>query len=147
MKMKLFFSSALFAIMMCFSIQSSAQTGIGWNDTMMVFNEPLKFISGGNFIGAGIGFKFKAGSELSKATMVQAKKLSVPSSVRISTKPVVLRHNGKCYMFKCDPACSNCKLVWWDRNGDGEVQPRRELRCVKAKGQTGKISVTKIPCQ
>jgi len=149
MKTKLFFSSALFALMMCFCIQSQAQTAKIFNDTLLVFKTPLEFTSGANIIGAGIGgvgLEFKAGSGLSTISLAKAKKLVLPRTVRTSTKPIVLRHEGTCYMFSCDPACGSCQLVWWDRNGDGKVQPRRELRCVNAKGEAGKVSLKKTRC-
>ncbi|MEL7533228.1 MAG: hypothetical protein AAFN10_18090 [Bacteroidota bacterium] len=147
MKTKWFFSTALLALMMCFSIQTFAQSGKALVDTMMVFNEPLKFTTGQNLIGAGIGLQFKAGSGLKSISAPLAKKLVLPRAVRTSKTPIVLRHNGNCFMFSCDPVCESCQLVWWDRNGDGEVQPRRELRCVNAKGKAGKISVKKVPCK
>lgn len=147
MKTKLFLSTALFALMMCFSLQSHAQGTKVFNDTMLVFNSPLVFAQGGKLIGAGIGLQFKAGATLSLISASQAKKLVLPRAVRTSSRPIVLRHNGTCYQFSCDEACGSCKLVWWDRNGDGKVQPRRELRCVNAKGKAGKVSVQKIRCQ
>ncbi|MCB0628813.1 MAG: hypothetical protein R2824_28760 [Saprospiraceae bacterium] len=48
-------------------------------------------------------------------------------------QPLVLKHpkNGKCYAFRCAKpvGCENCGLYWKDRNGDGQINPKQELRC------------------
>jgi len=79
---------------------------------------------------------------------VTAKKISVPRKVRVSKGPVTLKRNGVCYTFSCDKSnCSDCKLYWYDRNGDGKVQPRRELRCFCApKKKLCKIRVRASKC-
>ena len=150
MKTKLFLSAAFLTLMMCFSLQSYAQAAKDWNDTMLVFNQPLEFLTGEELskqILGSNGLQFKPGATLNTISVSKAKKLILPRAVKTSSRPIVLRHNGTCYQFSCDPACGTCQLVWLDRNGDGKVQPRRELRCVNAKGKVGKVSVQKVRCQ
>ena len=45
--------------------------------------------------------------------------------------PIILQHNGKCYAFGCQegPGCEHCTLYWKDRNKDGKINPKKELRC------------------
>ncbi|MEM7659620.1 MAG: hypothetical protein AAF399_26125 [Bacteroidota bacterium] len=88
-------------------------------------------------------------SKLKPVSVSAAKKLSVPRSVKTSSTPIVLRRDGKCYEFGCKAGngCNSCQLVWYDRNGDGKVQPRKELRCVCGQGDQCKIRVRKVPCQ
>lgn len=45
--------------------------------------------------------------------------------------PLYLKRNGKCFKIQCYPTkeCKDCAMLWKDRNGDGKVQPRKELRC------------------
>ena len=79
---------------------------------------------------------------------VTIKKLALPQRTKVSKGPVTLKRNGVCYTFACDKSnCSDCKLYWNDRNGDGEVQPRRELRCYCApKKKMCKIRVRRSRC-
>ncbi|MEM6802776.1 MAG: hypothetical protein AAF696_15310 [Bacteroidota bacterium] len=75
------------------------------------------------------------------------KKMQLPKGVKVSKGPVTLKRNGMCYTFACDKNnCSDCKLYWKDRNGDGKVQPRRELRCFCAPKKPCKIRVRKSKC-
>lgn len=49
----------------------------------------------------------------------------------VITKPVVINHEEQ--YFKIGVAqgtnCKNCRTFWWDKNGDGLIQPKVELRC------------------
>jgi hypothetical protein len=63
--------------------------------------------------------------------------------------PIVLRRNGKCYKLGCPKKdCSKCALYWWDKNQDGKVQPKKELRCGCAESnQACKMKAKKIECR
>ncbi|PHN03724.1 hypothetical protein [Flavilitoribacter nigricans] len=67
-------------------------------------------------------------------------------------QPLVLQHptNGQCYAFRCAAGteCPDCKLYWKDRNGDGRINPRRELRCRCGENPEAKcrIKVRQIAC-
>ncbi len=59
------------------------------------------------------------------------KKIGVPPAVKKIDKPIILQRGGNCY--KVGPSknnCESCHLLWYDTNGDGKIQPKRELRCV-----------------
>ena len=71
-----------------------------------------------------------------------AKTKMAKTSVHIINGPIVLKRGQRCYKFSCVPRnnCTNCKIYWWDKNGDGKIQPRRELRC----GCSGMINQCKM---
>ena len=148
MKTKLFLSLSL---MFCFLfVSQQAQAQRVFNDTIMIFNERLEFVAGGNFVQKGTVFSLdKSSTKLQPISATQAQKLVLPRAVKVSDGPVTLHHDGKCYKFGCvnEQGCQNCKLVWWDRNDDGQVQPRRELRCKCPTGGTCKMRVEKVPCR
>lgn len=68
-------------------------------------------------------------------------------------QPLVLKHpkNGNCYAFRCarPEGCEACGLYWKDLNGDGQINPKKELRCrCKADPQKQcKIRVRKVACK
>lgn len=45
--------------------------------------------------------------------------------------PIKLKRNGKCYVIRCQeaPGCDKCTLFWKDENGNGKINPKKELRC------------------
>lgn len=68
-------------------------------------------------------------------------------------QPLILHNpkNDKCYAFRCRPAagCEDCVLLWKDQNGDGRIQPKKELRC-RCKGDAEKecqIRAREVPCK
>lgn len=70
--------------------------------------------------------------------------------VRTSDRPIILKRNGDCYKIGCvkDKNCTACTLYWWDRNGDGKVQPRKEIRCGCSDGKTScRVRIEKVPCK
>ncbi len=69
--------------------------------------------------------------------------------MKMSTRPVVLRNGNQCYKFSCgkQAGCSDCRLFWWDRNGDGKVQPRREVRCACSSRKLCPVRVEKVDCR
>ena len=80
----------------------------------------------------------------------EGKKLNLPANVKVSNRPVILRHKGNCYQFACGKSpegCDNCRLFWKDKNGDSKVQPRRELRCFCKGKKRCRIRVRKLRCQ
>ncbi|MFK7923944.1 MAG: hypothetical protein AB8H47_18440 [Bacteroidia bacterium] len=147
MKSKLIFCFAFFALMLSYNTSLRAQAA--FNDTLFIFNQPLELASGGKFIlgDGGLGFRLQPQSVMKVVTVSYSKKVAIPRTAKVSDKPIVLKNQNGCFEFSCGDGCDSCKLVWHDRNGDGKVQPRRELRCVNAKGKVSKISVQKVLCQ
>lgn len=151
MKSQILSVVAFIALFMGIAINAQAQRA--FNDTMLVFNKDAMFDINDNIKGFNIGMPptlaFNvtpaAKSVFVKVTAVQAKKVSVPRATRISSKPITLKYKGACYQFGCD--CKTCKIAWYDRNGDNKVQPRKELRCLCAKGEKCKIRVEKADCK
>ena len=78
-----------------------------------------------------------------------AKKVKLPRATKVSSSPVTIKHKGNCYQFGCQQGkeCKDCKLFWFDRNKDGKVQPRRELRCGCTVGKQCRVRVRKIDCK
>lgn len=78
-----------------------------------------------------------ASKQILSANMPLISSLETKSKATAKNRPVrikgalKLEHNGNCYQIGCAKAnCNKCGLFWWDRNKDGKVQPRKELRCV-----------------
>lgn len=122
-----------------------------FNDTILF--SPADFIGDfGKIKGAkngGILPKISA-AKLTKISPAQAKKMKVPAPTKSGKGPIVLKFGDNCYQFGCAKGgeCSDCRMFWWDRNKDGKVQPRRELRCFCPSGRSKcKIRVRKIPCK
>lgn len=118
----------------------------------LIFAQSPDFVGeAGKFLDAKGGMLLdKASPKLLKIPAPEAKKVGIPPATKKSKKPVVLRHEGNCYIFSCGKGkeCSDCNLYWWDRNKDGKVQPRRELRCACPSARARcKINVRKIKCQ
>jgi hypothetical protein len=68
-------------------------------------------------------------------------------------QPLVLKHpkNGKCYAFRCakPEGCENCGLFWKDLNGDGQINPKKELRC-RCQGDADlecKVRAREVTCE
>jgi hypothetical protein len=147
MKTKLFLTTCLVAVLMCFSQQTQAQRV--FNDTMMVFNNLITWGGDVATFKPGAGGIIAAGN-MSPISASLAKKLVLPRAVKTTNRPLVLQHKGNCYQFECDAAAGcgdNCQLAWLDRNGDSKVQPRQELRCVCRSGKVCKIKVAKVSCR
>lgn len=85
----------------------------------------------------------KTGKELSKG-----KGIALPNVKKLDG-PIVLRRNGNCYKLGCPKKdCSNCALYWWDKNQDGKVQPKKELRCGCSDSEKAcKMRVKKVECK
>lgn len=146
--MKTLFLSLLLSLLLMVSSSLSAQSQVAWNDTMMVFKTPLELASGGKFLlGENGPFQLQPQSGMRAVSASFAQTASIPRAAKTSTGPVILKNQNGCFAFSCDKSCQSCRLVWYDRNGDGKVQPRRELRCVNAKGKVGRVSVSKVTCQ
>lgn len=147
MKSNIIFCFAFFAMMLSLSSSLKAQNRL--RDTLQFFQQPLELESGGKFIlgDSGFGYKLQPQSLMKTAAVSYSKKLAIPSATRVSNKPIILKNEKGCFEFRCGDGCESCKIVWYDRNGDGKVQPRKELRCINVKGKVGKISVAKVRCQ
>lgn len=122
-----------------------------------VFNDTIMWKKA-DFIGAtgkfldrkqGAIFVHISAAKLVKMTPTQAARMQVPEATKSGKGPIVLKFGDNCYQFGCakDNGCDNCRMFWWDRNEDGKVQPRRELRCFCPEGRTRcKIRVRKVNC-
>ena len=151
MKLKTIVIAAFSLLLMLISTHSYGQI----QDTIM-FNSSPRFELGDQVkmpqSQLNQAFTFAGAPGTGKSVFVHisaamAKKMQAPKGVKVSKGPVTLKRNGKCYTFGCDKSqCSDCKLYWKDRNGDGKVQPRRELRCFCAPKKPCKIRVRKSKC-
>ena len=60
--------------------------------------------------------------------------------------PITVKVSNSCVTFKCETGC-RCIMAWRDKNKDGKIQPRTELRCVCPNTQKlCKIRAKIIPC-
>lgn len=143
-----YFFLSLFSLSLVFSnFQADAQV----DDTLIYFKAPLASdmysaprevadLRGDFAITLDNGIKFKP------IQPTYAKKVTLPISSKISTSGITLKRNGKCYRFTCaNPKL--CSLVWFDKNRDGKVQPRRELRCVDRNGKQCQMVVKLVQCK
>ncbi|MEM7373313.1 MAG: hypothetical protein AAF587_32105 [Bacteroidota bacterium] len=71
----------------------------------------------------------------------EAEEMNIPAEAKSTSHPITLKRDGICYTLSCEG-----KLYWLDKNGDGKVQPRKELRCYCSKGKQCAITVTKSRC-
>lgn len=114
-----------------------------FEDSLLWFNRP------GSFIGSidrtqftpGGGFTLATPTTFTPISQSLSPQLKLPKAVKVSSKPITLKKDAKCLTFRCAQDCNACKLYWWDRNQDGKVQPRRELRCACTREKTCKIQV------
>lgn len=74
-----------------------------------------------------------------------AKKLKLPREVKASERPIILRHEDVCYQIGGEQKGS--QIIWWDRNGDGKVQLKAELRGMSKSGKAAAVWIDKIPCK
>lgn len=77
------------------------------------------------------------------------KQAVVLPNVKKINGPIVLRLNGNCFKLGCPKKdCSKCALYWWDKNQDGKIQPKKELRCGCAESNEAcKMRVKKVECR
>ncbi|MEL6591518.1 MAG: hypothetical protein AAFQ87_12730 [Bacteroidota bacterium] len=75
-----------------------------------------------------------------------AQKAKVPFRTKFSRAGITLSKGGKCYRFSC-ASSKGCMLIFFDKNQDGKVQPRRELRCIDSKGNECQMIVKEVRCQ
>lgn len=89
---------------------------------------------------------------VTRATLNQLAIPKVPKSIKEIKGPLRLKKDNNCYAITCGKTdCNNCRLLWQDRNKDGKVQPKKELRCVcldtkeacQIKGEKVNCSVTR----
>lgn len=150
MKLNTIFIGILAALFMSLGTQVFAQKV--FNDTMLVFNQKAGFEMEGvaekGILMKGFSLQPQSRNSMRKIAAPVAKKIKIPRATRVSKGPITIKHNGACYTFGCQKGgtCTDCKLYWYDRNGDGKVQPRRELRCFCSPGKMCKIRVKKSKC-
>lgn len=146
MKTKFFF---LLSFLLVFTMTSATAQRL-FNDTIL-FKAAIFTGETGKFLDAKQGFTMqKASLKLTKISPAQAKKFQVPPPTKTGKGPIVLKFGGDCYQFGCakGDGCDNCRMAWWDRNKDGKIQPRRELRCFCPETRTQcQIRVRKVKCQ
>ncbi len=77
-----------------------------------------------------------------------SKVLKNTNNIKAMPKTFVLKHKSSCYEFKAySNNCNNCVILWKDRNGDGKVQPKKELKAVcKETRKPCNIKVRKVKC-
>lgn len=120
-----------------------------------LFNAKAEFTGEtGKFLDASEGLTLDKSSTktLLKMSPAEAKKLKLPAPTKVGSGPIVLKFGNRCYKFACGKSrsgeCDNCRMVWWDRNKDGKVQPRRELRCFCPKTRERcRIGVRVVKCK
>lgn len=148
MKFKLLLAFSMCAFFFLSSNQMQAQKV--FNDTIFVFNERLDIVFD-NAKGFNIGMPptlMKAMSPAPKQiSLDMAKKMKLPRATKTFSGPIVVKQNGNCYKVGCAKECTDCKLAWYDRNGDRKIQPRKELRCICKTGKQCKIRVGKADCK
>jgi len=78
-----------------------------------------------------------------------AKKLRLPRNVKRVPTPLNLKHKGACYQIGCvkGKECDTCGMFWLDKNKDGKVQPRKEIRCICKEGKPCKVRGRKVECK
>ncbi len=58
-------------------------------------------------------------------------KLKIAKSAKKFDGPIIVKKKGVCVKISCSQEdCDSCTLLWSDRNKDGNVNPKSELRCV-----------------
>ncbi|MEL6252105.1 MAG: hypothetical protein AAFR87_08850 [Bacteroidota bacterium] len=152
MKLKTLIIATLTALFTALTIQTQAQV----RDSLILFKAEPSFLMGDRVqlpqSQLNQPFLFSGASGAGKSIFVHIsavtiKNMALPAKTRVSKGPVTLKRNGVCYTFACDKSnCSDCKLYWNDRNGDGKVQPRRELRCFCSSKKLCKIRVRRSKC-
>ena len=151
MKSITYLITSIIAFLFFFSLESQAQIS-AFNDTMM-HNSPKSeyFILDGEKINITGSFLLPNGTlkAFKPISISVAKTMNIPRPTKVSDQPVVLKYKGNCYKFGCQKGegCSDCKLAWYDRNGDGKVQPRKELRCICSTGDKCRVRVKRIECR
>jgi hypothetical protein len=76
--------------------------------------------------------------------------ITLPPKVKELKSPISLRKGNQCLEVYCarTSSCSDCTMLWYDRNGDCKIQPRQELRCVcKAGGDNCGIKARRTECK
>lgn len=147
MKLKLVSTAILFAFFLGLNHQTQAQI----IDSLPWFKAEARLIGEINFIKSNTTFIIPGSlaKSLVSVSPSYAKKVQIPRTVRTSSRPITLKYNGNCYQFGCQKGqkCLNCQLHWYDKNRDGKVQPRQELRCGCDKGEQCRIRVRRVECR
>ncbi|MEO0584676.1 MAG: hypothetical protein AAF135_20865 [Bacteroidota bacterium] len=126
MKNSLLLSSLLVVFCISFSLESQAQI----RDSLIFFKAPADIIVTGPELKLSNSFALPDMRAAQAITQSQAQSLKLPRAVKRLPKVVRLKYGKTCVEMTCDDNCKNCRMYWWDRNNDGKVQPRRELRCI-----------------
>ena len=59
------------------------------------------------------------------------KKMKIAKGAKKFDGPIVIKKKGVCVKVTCSQKdCDSCTLLWSDRNNDGNINPKKELRCV-----------------
>ncbi|MEL7533227.1 MAG: hypothetical protein AAFN10_18085 [Bacteroidota bacterium] len=155
MKSQIIFSLAFFVFLFSFSSSLKAQKSTnGLVDSLLLFKAPLQLESGGKvLIGySEMDFVLKTKSSMKRIPAAYAKKLAVPGNTQMATEPIIIQPfsrkvNDACFRFTCSTSCDDCQLLWFDRNGDGKIQPASEVRCVNSKGKLRLLRAERIECE
>ncbi|MEL6732112.1 MAG: hypothetical protein AAFP83_13365 [Bacteroidota bacterium] len=144
MKNSLLLNSLFILFFIGLSLESQAQI----RDSLIFFKAPADIIVTGPDLKLSNSFALPDMRAAQAITKSQAKSLKLPNAVKRLPKVVRLKYGKTCVEMTCDDNCKNCRMYWWDRNNDGKVQPRRELRCIcPASTQRCKIKARRTNCR
>lgn len=146
MNTKLCFSLGLFFCLLTASVSVQGQTTS--KDLLQAFKSELVItpVSKGFNIGMPPYFHLhKSSPKMKMPTVPIPKEQRSAGTLKTSTRPIVLQHEKSCYQFSCEKKGGN--IIWWDRNGDGKVQAKRELRCVNEAGKPCEMVVEQGNCR
>lgn len=62
-------------------------------------------------------------------------------------QPFKITNGNQCARMRCaSQGCNDCALIWRDLNQDGQVQPRREVRCTCLEGDACVLEREVVNC-
>lgn len=76
-------------------------------------------------------------------------KMKIAKDAKKFDGPIIITRKGVCVKIACSQKdCDSCTLLWSDRNKDGNINPKKELRCVcKKTRKLCEIQGKKIRCR
>ncbi|MEO0895908.1 MAG: hypothetical protein AAFY71_05890 [Bacteroidota bacterium] len=148
MRTKLIISSILITFFMLTAGKLMAQV----DDTLPPwFKNPIEIMTSEKLFARDILFSIapQSKAQIKSASPQILKKYKLPKGVRRVPTPFVLQYKGNCYQLGCmkGKGCDDCAMFWLDKNRDGKVQPRKEIRCICKQGKPCKVRARKVPCK
>lgn len=133
-----------FGVLLGLNSQLSAQ-----NNPKNVFDTPFEMSSAKPFIWGGDGpsqLVIDPGNKLKKTSQTEANRYGLPPNSVITQGAFTKFTPQGCIQISKPSNCSSCRLVWLDRNGDGLIQVKKELRCVGPNKKARPIIIQKVDC-